>query len=84
MPGCQDVLCARLQLMGKSFSETTNGLLRQYFLKKTNLRNINSNQLNDGMYKLNYIPRKCLDFETPDEVFYNLRSKPISLRFVAL
>jgi len=52
-------------------NENMNGLLRQYFPKKCDLTTITSNEINCAMYKLNTRPRKCLDFQTPVEVFFN-------------
>ena len=52
-------------------NENMNGLLRQYFPKKYDLNTITSKEINDAMYKLNTRPRKCLNFQTPVEVFFN-------------
>ena len=68
----------------RGLNENTNGLLRQYFPKKTNLRDISQEQVDDAVYKLNHRPRKCLGYRTPHEVFYNLPPEPITLRFGAL
>lgn len=68
----------------RGLNENTNGLLRQYFAKKTNLSNISQEQLDDAVYKLNHRPRKCLRYRTPYEVFYTLLLEPITLRFGAL
>ena len=68
----------------RGLNENTNGLLRQYFPKKTNLRDITHEQVDDAVYKLNHRPRKCLGYRTPHEVFYNLPPEPITLRFGAL
>jgi IS30 family transposase len=46
-------------------NENTNGLLRQYFPRGTNLSNISQAQLNAIALRLNQRPRKTLDFETP-------------------
>ena len=70
--------------MARGSNENTNGLLRQYFAKKTNLSNISQEQLDDAVYKLNHRPRKCLGYRTPYEVFYTLPLEPITLRFGAL
>jgi transposase, IS30 family len=52
-------------------NENMNGLLRQYFPKKCDLTTITSKEINCAMHKLNTRPRKCLDFQTPVEVFFN-------------
>lgn len=46
-------------------NENTNGLLRQYLPKATNLHNISQPQLDAIAAKLNSRPRKTLGFKTP-------------------
>ena len=46
-------------------NENTNGLLRQYFPRTTNLSLVSQDQLDAVALKLNQRPRKTLDFETP-------------------
>lgn len=46
-------------------NENTNGLLRQYFPRGTDLSRISQSQLNAIALRLNQRPRKTLDFETP-------------------
>ena len=43
----------------------TNGLLRQYFPRATNLSQVSQAELNAVALRLNQRPRKVLDFETP-------------------
>lgn len=50
-------------------NENTNGLLRQYFPKGTDFRRVKEEQLQKAVNKLNHRPRKCLDYQTPHEVF---------------
>ena len=46
-------------------NENTNGLLRQYFPKKTDLSGYSQGDLNKVALRLNQRPRQTLGFETP-------------------
>lgn len=50
-------------------NENTNGLLRQYFPKGTDFRNVSEKEVAMVVKKLNNRPRKCLNYQTPHEVF---------------
>jgi len=52
-------------------NENTNGLLRQYFPKKSDFKSISNRKIEQTISKLNFRPRKILRFKTPFEVFYN-------------
>jgi len=52
-------------------NENTNGLLRQYFPKKSDFQSISNKKMDQAMSKLNFRPRKSLRFKTPFEVFYH-------------
>jgi IS30 family transposase len=52
-------------------NENTNGLLRQYFPKKSDFQSVSKKQLEQVMTRLNFRPRKTLRFKTPFEVFYH-------------
>jgi IS30 family transposase len=54
-------------------NENTNGLLRQYLLKGTDLSGYTQRKLNVIAHRLNTRPRKCLHFATPLEVYTHLR-----------
>lgn len=68
----------------RGLNENTNGLLRQYFPKGTDLRGVTQSEVDDAVYALNHRPRKCLGYKTPHEVFYGLPLKPIKLLTDAL
>jgi len=51
-------------------NENTNGLIRQYFPKGTDFRNVSHHEVREVEHLLNGRPRECLDFETPHEVFF--------------
>ena len=46
-------------------NENTNGLLRQYFPKNTDLTNYAQSDLNKVALRLNQRPRQTLGFQTP-------------------
>ena len=50
-------------------NENTNGLLRRYFPKGCNFSAVSDAELAIAVKKLNHRPRKCLDYQTPHEVF---------------
>jgi IS30 family transposase len=52
-------------------NENTNGLLRQYFPKKSDFKTISNKKIEQIISKLNFRPRKTLRFKTPFEVFYH-------------
>lgn len=53
-------------------NENTNGLLRDYFPKGTNLSTVTKKRLKQVQNELNERPRKVLDYMTPKEVFDNV------------
>lgn len=52
-------------------NENTNGLLRQYFPKKSDFQSVFNKALEQAMTRLNFRPRKTLRFKTPFEVFFH-------------
>lgn len=53
-------------------NENTNGLIRQYFPKGTDFRNISLAEIKEAERRLNSRPRKVLEYYTPSEKFYEL------------
>jgi len=51
-------------------NENTNGLIRQYFPKGTDFRDISHTEVRRVENRLNHRPRACLGFRTPAEVFF--------------
>ena len=51
-------------------NENTNGLLRQFFPKGTNFRQISHHEVRRVENLLNNRPRACLNFQTPNDVFH--------------
>jgi IS30 family transposase len=54
-------------------NENTNGLLRQYLPKDSDLSILTDKQLRCCVSALNHRPRKCLGFQSPFEVFHHIR-----------
>jgi IS30 family transposase len=56
----------------RGLNENTNGLVRQYFPKKSDFSKITERQINKVVERLNNRPRKTLGYKTPNEVFFKL------------
>jgi transposase insI for insertion sequence element IS30B/C/D len=52
-------------------NETSNGLLREYSLKKDDLTSFSDEDLFSALFHINHLPRKCLGYRTPFEVLLN-------------
>lgn len=50
-------------------NEYHNGLLRRYLPKGTSFVGLTQEELDDIVWEINNRPRKCLDYQTPQEVF---------------
>ncbi len=59
----------------RGLNENTNGLIRQYFPKKTDFREISDKEVLHVQHLLNNRPRKTLDYLTPFEVFNRIKPK---------
>jgi IS30 family transposase len=60
-PGCPDQ---------RATNENTNGLIRQYFPRGTDFRDVSHHEVRQVEELLNNRPRACLGFRTPAEVFF--------------
>lgn len=56
----------------RGLNENTNGLVRQYFPKKSDFSKITDRQLDKVVERLNNRPRKTLGYKTPNEVYFKL------------
>ena len=61
----------------RGLNENTNGLIRQYFPKGTDFTTITAAQVAEVEMKLNRRPRKCLDYQNPNDIFHS--TPPIAL-----
>lgn len=59
----------------RGLNEHTNGLIREYFPKKMEFKNITDEQIVEVQNKLNRRPRKILGYKTPAEVFFDTITK---------
>ena len=55
----------------RGLNENTNGLIRQYFPKKTSLAYVDKKDAVAVQNKLNNRPRKTINFATPGQLFFN-------------
>lgn len=58
----------------RGLNENTNGLLRQYFPKSTDLKKVEQIAVRRALKRLNNRPRKDLDFKTPAQLMDDYRA----------
>lgn len=58
----------------RGLNENTNGLLRQYFPKNTDLKKVTRQEVRRAVRRLNSRPRKGLNFKTPDQLMSDHRA----------
>jgi IS30 family transposase len=56
-------------------NENSNGLLREYFPKRTPLGNVTQKQIDRAVREINHRPRKRLGYLSPYQVFYGKNTK---------
>ena len=65
-------------------NENSNGLIRWYLPRNTDLNNLTEKQLDDIIDLINNRPRKCLSYKTPKEMFElemnKIKSKSLTYR----
>ena len=69
--------CRSYHSWEKGLNENTNGLIRQYFPKQTDLRNISNRKIRRVQDELNHRPRKTLGYKTPSVLFLDLVQPPV-------
>ena len=65
---CKTYFCDPYCAWQKGTSENTNGLLREFYPKGMDLSEADENQLEYYLDLINNRPRKCLGYQTPNEV----------------
>lgn len=67
--GTQSYFCHPYHSWEKGTVENAIGLIRRFFPKKTNFETVTYHKIKKLEQWLNHRPRKCLNFQTPYEVF---------------
>lgn len=67
---CKTYFCDAYCSWQKGSNENSNGLLREFFPKGKDLTDTKPEAVIRALYLLNNRPRKCLNYRTPAEVFY--------------
>jgi IS30 family transposase len=67
--GMQTYFAAPYCSWQRGTNESTNGLIRRYFPKRTDFQLVSQEAVNEVVARLNSTPRKVLGYQTPLEVF---------------
>jgi len=71
---CETYFCHPYSSWEKGAVEYANRLIRRRIPKKSYIKNYSEPFLQDIVTCLNHMPRKCLDFQSPHHVFFDLPS----------
>jgi len=71
---CQSYFAKPYHSWERGLNENTNGLIRQYFPKGMDLREVSREDITSVMERLNHRPRKTLAFKTPHDIFVKSKS----------
>lgn len=66
---CQSFFAKPYHSWERGLNENTNGLIRQYFPKGMDLRDVSKEELAFVMKRLNHRPRKTLAYKQPHDIF---------------
>jgi len=69
--GMQTYFCNPHSSWQKGGIENMNGRLRRYLPLRTDISTLSNELVALLAHRINHIPRKCLDYKPPAEVFYN-------------
>jgi IS30 family transposase len=72
--GVQTFFCDPHSPWQKGGVENSIGRLRRFLPRKADLNLLTATDLRQHVHRLNNTPRKCLDFKTPAEAFFQLKS----------
>jgi IS30 family transposase len=71
---CNTYFCHPYSSWEKGAVEYANRLIRRYIPKKTYIKDYSKYYIQAVIEKLNHTPRKCLNYKTPYEVYFNSNS----------
>ena len=69
LTGIRTYFCRPHSPWQRGSNENSNGLLRQYFPRGISFHKITEKMISNATERLNNRPRKCLNYQTPAEVF---------------